>query len=75
MFAQLAKAKYFTKIDLTKGYWQILVKPEDRHKTAFQTSQGPLQWTRMPFGFVSAPATFARMLRTLSRGEFSGQFL
>ena len=32
MFAHLAKA---TVIDLTKGYWQIPVKPEDRHKTAF----------------------------------------
>ena len=35
MFAHLAKAEYFTKIDLTKGYWQIPVKPEDSHKTAF----------------------------------------
>ena len=65
MFAHLAKAKYFTKIDLAKGYWQIPVKPEDRHKTAFQTPQGLFQWTRMPFGLVSAPATFAWMMRTL----------
>ena len=35
MFAHLAKAKYFTKIDLSKGYWQIAVNPEDIHKTAF----------------------------------------
>jgi hypothetical protein len=37
ILSQLGKAKYFTVIDLTQGYHQILKKPEDRHKTAFVT--------------------------------------
>jgi hypothetical protein len=37
ILAQLGKAKNFTVTDLTKGYHQMLVKPEDRHKTAFVT--------------------------------------
>ena len=65
LFASLADATYFTKIDLTKGYWQILVNPDDKYKTAFQTPFGLYQWTRMPFGLVTAPATFARMMRSL----------
>lgn len=65
LFTKLAKGKYFTKIDLSKGYWQIPVKREDRHKTAFQTPLGLFQWVRMPFGLVTAPATFARMMRAL----------
>ena len=65
LFAKLANSRYFTKIDLTKGYWQIPVKKEDRHKTAFQTPLGLFQWTRMPFGLVTAPATFARMMHML----------
>ena len=65
LFSRLSQSRYFTKIDLTKGYWQILVKPEDRPKTAFSTHMGLFQFIRMPFGLVSAPAVFARMMRNL----------
>ena len=71
LFTKIAKAKYFTKIDLSKGYWQIFVNPKDRHKTAFQTPLGLFQWVRMPFGLVTAPATFARMMRMLKLEQFS----
>lgn len=70
IFTRLSQAECFTKIDLSKGYWQIPVKPEDRPKTAFQTPSGLFQWTRMPFGLASAPATFARMMRMLDLERF-----
>ena len=63
----------FTKIDLAKGYWQILVLPEDRPKTAFATYQGLFQFIRMPFGLVSAPAVFARMMRMLQLADLSAE--
>ena len=56
MFSALGKTKFFTKIDLTKGYWQIGVRLEDRPKTAFATHMGLFQFVRMPLGLVSAPA-------------------
>ena len=34
LFQRLSGKKYLSKIDLTKGYWQIPVAPEDVHKTA-----------------------------------------
>ena len=71
IFCKLSEGRFFTKIDLAKGYWQIPVRESDREKTAFRTPQGLFQWTRMPFGLVTAPATFARMMRLLHLEKFS----
>ena len=65
IFSKLGKAKFFSKIDLSKGYWQIPVKEEDRYKTAFTTPQGQFQWVTMPFGLKTAGAVFSRMMRKL----------
>ena len=65
LFSELGKAKFFTKVDLSKGYWQIPVKEEDRPKTAFTTPQGQFQWVTMPFGLKTAGAVFSRMMRKL----------
>ena len=37
LFYKLSGDKYFSRIDLSKGYWQIKVPEKDRHKTAFVT--------------------------------------
>ena len=71
IFASLADAHYFTKIDLSKGYYQIPVADKDRPITAFQTPMGLFQFCRMPFGLASAPAVFARCMRTLKLEDFS----
>ena len=73
LFVRLAHSRFFTKIDLAKEYWQILVLPEDRPKTAFATHQGLFQFIRMPFGLVSAPAVFARMMRMLHLADLSAE--
>ena len=71
MFIKLSNKNFFTKVDLSKGFWQIPVHPCDRPKTAFQAPQGLFHFTRMPFGLVTAPATFARMMRMLKLENFS----
>ena len=65
ILAGLEADKYFTKIDLAKGYWQIPVEKESKHVTAFSTSKGTYQFIKMPFGMVNSGATFNRMMRKL----------
>ncbi|MES9879335.1 MAG: reverse transcriptase family protein, partial [Sedimenticola sp.] len=67
IFSQMGKAgkRYFSKLDLAKGYWQIPLDNESKEKTAFTTPKGLYQFTVMCFGLVTAPAVFSRMMRKL----------
>ena len=40
LFQHLGKSNYFSKIDLSKGYWQISMAEEDVKKTAFVIPDG-----------------------------------
>ena len=68
LFRQLSGMKYLSKIDLTKGYWQIPVAPEEVHNTAFVTPDGQYVFLRMPFGMVNSGATFVQELKKVLKG-------
>ena len=52
--------KFFTRMDCSKGYWQVCLPDNCKHLTAFETPQGLFQFKTMPFGIVNSGATFCR---------------
>ena len=62
LFRRLSGKKYLSKIDLTKGYWQILVAPVDVYKTAFLTPDGLYEVLQMPLERVNPGASLVRGL-------------
>ncbi|KAL5021228.1 hypothetical protein ScPMuIL_000383 [Solemya velum] len=65
---RLGKAKYLSKIDLTKGYWQVPLDEDAKQKSSFVTPFGQYRFTVMPFGMVCAPATFVRLMAKVLQG-------
>ena len=61
----LSTDKWFSKIDLTKGYWQVPLAEEDVHKTAFSSRDESYKVLRMSFGMVNSSATLMRAMRIL----------
>lgn len=55
---RVGSAKFVTKLDLLKGYWQVPLTPRASEISAFVTPDSFLQYTVMPFRLRNAPATF-----------------
>jgi len=74
---RVGQARYLTKLDMTRGYWQVPLDEESVPISAIVTPFGHYQWRYMPFGLRNAPATFSRIVAKLLRGldDFSGAYL
>ena len=73
-FDALVGAQYSSTLDLASGYHQIAMHPDEQHKTAFVKPVGLFEYTRMPMGLSSAPATFQRLIQS-TMSDFLFQFL
>jgi len=74
LLEQAAGCKYFTKIDLRNGYYQVKIAEGDIQKTAFRTRLGHFEWVVLPLGLTNAPATFMHMMNQVF-GKFLNKFL
>ena len=68
LFQKLNGDKYFTRTDLSKGYWQISIPEEDIPKTTFVTPDGSYEFLKMWFGMINSAATLKRAMKKLLRG-------
>ena len=74
LFQKLNGDKYFTRIDLSKGYWQISIPEDDIPKTAFVTPDGSYEFLKMPFGMINSAATLKRAMKKLLHGLDNVEF-
>ena len=74
---KLVKARFMSKIDLTKGFWQIPLSESSREKSAFVTPFGHYQFLVMPFGMINSSASFVRLMKMVLSNceEFADSFI
>ncbi|CAF0967603.1 unnamed protein product, partial [Brachionus calyciflorus] len=59
---KVSKGKIFSTLDLRKGYFQIPLDEQSRHKTGFVVPFGIYELKRVPFGLCNASAYFSRFM-------------
>ena len=65
---KVGDSRCLSKLDLSKGFYQIGVEPNSVDKTAFISPFGKFSFSRMPFGLRNAPAVFQRTMEEVLRG-------
>ena len=65
----VGKARCISKIDLTKGYYQVPMSQEDIPKTAFTCHKGRFEFLRMPFGVKNAPSVFQELMQSIFKED------
>ncbi len=59
----------FSTIDLTAGFWQMILHPRAHPYTAFTVpGMGQFQWVTSPMGLLGCPASFQRLMETVVNG-------
>lgn len=59
---RIGSAKFVTKLDLLKGYWQVPLTERASEISAFATPDAFLQYNVLAFFLKNTPATFQRLM-------------
>lgn len=60
--ARISGSKRFTKLDCTKGFWQLKVSEKTSKILTFTTPWGRYECLRLPFGLASAPEIYQQIM-------------
>ncbi|CAF1461519.1 unnamed protein product [Didymodactylos carnosus] len=59
---QMAGSKWYSKLDMKSGYFQVPISESDKKKTAFSTQDGLFEFNRLPQGLMNSPPTYQRIM-------------
>ena len=68
VLTELHGAKYFSKIDLCEGYYQIQLHEDSRDITTFATNEGLFRYKRLIYGVSSAFESFQKQIEIVISG-------
>ena len=68
LIRRLGPCKVYCTLDLKSAFHQILLGKESRPYTAFRTSLGCFQMTRMSFGLPNAPSSMSTLISMVVNG-------
>lgn len=68
MFSALASDESYTKIDLARAYKQMKVQKECQPLLTINMHQGLYQYTRLPFGIMTAPSFWQKVRAQVLNG-------
>ena len=57
---EMRDSRFFSKADLSSGYWHVELDEESSLLTTFQTCFGRYKWLRLPFGTCASAEKFSR---------------
>ncbi|CAM4536418.1 unnamed protein product [Lepidochelys kempii] len=77
LLKKLGWAQFISTLDLTKGYWQVLLDESAKERSAFTTHVWLYEFNVLPFGLQNEPATFQSLVDGLRAGfgEYSVAYL
>ena len=62
IIADLASCEYFSTLDATSGFLQVALEEKSSYLTTFATPFGRYRYLWLPFGIISAPEVFHRIV-------------
>jgi hypothetical protein len=67
VFPKFRGAKYFSKLDMTAGFWQVLLDKVSSKICTFSMPFGRYRYLHLPFGISPAPEVFHRIVGDVIR--------